>query len=323
MCKIKEICVTVSCITYNHEKYIADALESFLMQKTTFAYEIIVHEDASTDRTADILREYERRYPDLIKPIYQTENQYSKYKNVGTLIREKAKGKYMAPCEGDDYWTDPYKLQKQVDYMEKHPECSLCVHATYRVSANKKMLKEHIRPSVGSRVLSTEEVIMWPDGRHIHTSSFLYPRALSINMPAFYKNAPVGDYPSAIFLALKGTVYYIDEFMSAYRCKTPGSWTNRISKDKEMAGEVTNKLLTMLDEVNEYSEYKYADVINERKKIYNFKQLIDHGMYEEARGEEYKKLYLELPLMKKIKITLKEHFPGITKMIVWFKSKLI
>jgi len=99
------------------------------MQKTTFAFEVLIHDDASTDGTADIIREYEKKYPDIIKPIYQTENQYSKgIKNTLTYQFPRAKGKYIAFCEGDDYWTDPYKLQKQADFLEANPEYNLCSH---------------------------------------------------------------------------------------------------------------------------------------------------------------------------------------------------
>lgn len=125
----ESIIVSIKCTAYNHEKYIRETLEGFIMQKTNFRFEAIVHDDASTDNTADIIREYAEKYPDIIKPIYETENQYSK--KDGSLLRimnEASRGKYFALCEGDDYWTDPYKLQKQVDFLESHPDYVLCSH---------------------------------------------------------------------------------------------------------------------------------------------------------------------------------------------------
>lgn len=120
--------VSISCITYNHAPYIRQCLDGFLMQKTTFPFEILIHDDASPDGTADIIREYEKKYPLLIKPICQTENQYSQGKTsvAETWNFPRAKGKYIALCEGDDYWIDETKLQMQVDFLEKNPEYGMC-----------------------------------------------------------------------------------------------------------------------------------------------------------------------------------------------------
>lgn len=125
----RPIMVSIRCTTYNHEKYIRDALEGFVMQKTNFRFEAIVHDDASTDGTAAIIREYAEKYPDIIKPIYETENQYSKHDgSLRKIMNEACKGKYIALCEGDDYWIDPYKLQKQVDFLENNPKYSMAFH---------------------------------------------------------------------------------------------------------------------------------------------------------------------------------------------------
>ena len=124
--------VSICCITYNHEPYIRDCLEGFLMQKTDFAYEILIHDDASTDKTADIIREYEKKYPDIIRAVYQTENQYSKTHNfIPNFQFDKARGKYIAICEGDDFWVSPDKLQIQFDFMEANPDYSMCFHQAY------------------------------------------------------------------------------------------------------------------------------------------------------------------------------------------------
>ena len=125
------IIVSVICCTYNQERYIKRCLDGIIMQRTSFNYEVLVHDDASVDSTPEIIREYERKYPDVIKPIYQRENQFSKRKGIiKTFQIPRAKGKYIAFCEGDDYWIDPYKLQKQVDFLEKNPGCVL-VHTNF------------------------------------------------------------------------------------------------------------------------------------------------------------------------------------------------
>ena len=133
--------VAIRCITYNHEPYIRDALEGFVMQKTNFPFVAIVHDDASTDGTAAIIREYAERYPDIIKPIYETENQYSKRDGSLTRIMNAAcdatGAKYIAMCEGDDYWIDPLKLQKQVDFLESHPDYGM-VYSDFNIYIQNK-----------------------------------------------------------------------------------------------------------------------------------------------------------------------------------------
>lgn len=121
--------VSIHCLVYNQAPYLRQCLDGFLMQKTSFLYEIVVHDDVSTDESADIIREYAENYPDIVKPILETENQYSK--NDGSLERIMIKactGEYIALCEGDDYWTDPIKLQKQIDFLDSHPDYSMCFH---------------------------------------------------------------------------------------------------------------------------------------------------------------------------------------------------
>lgn len=141
------IIVSISCITYNHAPFIRKALDGFLMQEPPTGvsadepwYEILIHDDASTDGTTDIIKEYAEKYPDRIFPLYEKENQYSKGKanEIDLYNYKRARGKYIAYCEGDDYWTIPDKLQKQVDFMEIHPEYSVCFHdfKNYDVNRN-------------------------------------------------------------------------------------------------------------------------------------------------------------------------------------------
>jgi glycosyltransferase involved in cell wall biosynthesis len=119
--------VSISCLTFNHQDYLEDALEGFLRQTTNFPFEILIHDDASTDGTANIIREYETAYPIIVRPLYQKENQYSKGVRISDTYQfPRAKGKYIAICEGDDYWVDPLKLQTQVDFLENNPDYVVC-----------------------------------------------------------------------------------------------------------------------------------------------------------------------------------------------------
>ena len=119
---MNRVMISIICNTYNHENYIRQTLDGFIAQKTQYSFEVLIHDDASTDGTANIIREYEQKYPKIIKPIYQTENQYSQGINVsGKYQYSRAQGKYLAFCEGDDYWCNPNKLQKQVSFLEQNP----------------------------------------------------------------------------------------------------------------------------------------------------------------------------------------------------------
>lgn len=136
--------VSIKSYVYNHEPFLRECLDGFVMQKTNFPFEVIVHDDASTDKSADIIREYIAKYPDIFKPIYETENQYSKHDGALTrIVDSKVRGKYVAYCEGDDYWIDPLKLQRQVDFLENNPEYVLCcTHCNNYDQSNKKIIEK-------------------------------------------------------------------------------------------------------------------------------------------------------------------------------------
>ncbi|WKY46929.1 glycosyltransferase [Eubacteriaceae bacterium ES3] len=306
-----EVMVSVACITYNHEKYIADAIESFLMQKTNFKFEILIHDDASTDATARIIKEYEERYPDLIKPIYQTENKYSQGLDVDEINTCRAKGKYIAMCEGDDFWTDPTKLQQQYDYMESCPACSLCVHDAYIVYASGKRKDVSMRLRK-SRKFSVEEIIVG-GGALFATSSLFYRQCFDGNMPEFYKISPTGDYPLVIHLALKGEVYYIGKKMSAYRVGVAGSWTETEMKTLEKRTKHYREIAEMLDELDRYTDYLYQDTILNAKSRNEFELLIHAKRYDELKRGKYQEIYRSLSKRKRWSIFLREHFPFLVK----------
>lgn len=271
MTEKEDIMVSVYCLAYNHEKYIKDALEGFVMQKTNFKFEVIVHDDASTDGTADIIREYEKKYPDIIKPIYQTENQYSKkIKIASTYIFPKLRGKYVAVCEGDDYWNDENKLQIQVDILEEHKDYSACVHQTIRYDCRDGS-KTNCSNISEDKVIKPESLIMGITGNY-QTSSLMYRKEYLFNRPEFYSIAKgYGDYPLAIYLALRGKVYYINRTMSLYRafsCRT--SFTYRTAKDDKKWIAHCENVIDMLRAANEYSKYKYDETFNKTVSKYQY-----------------------------------------------------
>lgn len=314
-----EIMVSVACITFNHEAYIAEAIESFLEQKTNFKFEILIHDDASTDRTPEILKEYEKRYPDLIKVIYQSQNQYSQGVDVDFLITQKAIGRYLAICEGDDFWIDPQKLQRQFDFMEKCPQCSLCVHNAYIVNQHGKR-KKILLSEKKSRDFSTEEVIEG-GGALFATSSLFYRRRFDGNKPLFYQISPVGDYPLAINLALQGKVHYLPQKMSVYRVGVEGSWTetemDTFQKRKKHYEEIAN----VLDELNAYTGYCYQQTIEKTKTKNEVKLLVQCGKFSQLKSGKYHEVYRDLHRKEKFKIFVKEHFPNLLKKIQFLRAK--
>ncbi len=260
--KNEEIKVSVICTCFNHEKYIKDALESFVNQKTSFEYEVIVHDDASTDNSAEIIREYEKKYPDIIKPIYQTQNQYSQgIKIVKTFILPKLSGKYIAFCEGDDYWTDENKLQRQVDFLESRPEFDVCVHNTEFEYVSEG--KTEVKFPLDDRELTLEDV--FSENKKYHTSSLMVKKDFYLKRPSWVlMMRGVGDLPSSMFYAASGRVMYLGDVMSHYRYCVPGSWT--ANNHNSVKKQITNRksLIKMLSAANTYYGNKYARVLKKQ-----------------------------------------------------------
>jgi glycosyltransferase involved in cell wall biosynthesis len=211
--------VSIICTTYNHEKYIAQALEGFLMQKTNFSFEIIVHDDASTDNTANILREYEARFPELIFPIYQIENQYSKQDiNIWADITfPKARGEYIAICEGDDYWIDPLKLQKQLDFLEKNQEYGMCYTKCKNFFQESGEIQ---KKSWGGNGVSFNELMnsnCIPTLTTVIRVKLLEEYFLDINPKL--NQWMMGDYPIWIWFTKNSKIKFIDEVTGIYRVR--------------------------------------------------------------------------------------------------------
>ena len=250
--------VTIRCFAYNHEPYIRQCLEGFVMQKTNFPFEAIVHDDASTDGTAKIIREYVEKYPDIIKPIYEIENQYSKHDgSLRKIMNSHTRGKYIAYCEGDDYWTDPLKLQKQVDFMESHPEYSLCFHATNCIYGHDENPCHTI--CYDKCEFELDDLILGGGGM-MATNSMLYKRDLVKSVPLWVQKAPVGDLPLMLLLGSYGKVHYIDEIMSVYRLGV-GVWSSGVERDKRKLKRHYEALYKMFYAFDKWSNYSHSDIV--------------------------------------------------------------
>lgn len=205
--------VSVLMITFNHEKYIAQAIDSVLMQKTNFGYEIVIGEDCSTDRTREIVLSYKWKYPDKIKLILQKENVGMNQNFIDTL--KACTGKYIALLEGDDYWTDPYKLQRQVDFLEANPEYVLTFHKISILYPDGKLVESHCYEK---NTFTIDDLIK---ANFVPTCSVVF-RNVDLEIPEFYRNFKIGDYPLYFQLIKHGKFYYLDFNMSTYRVHDGG-----------------------------------------------------------------------------------------------------
>ena len=260
---INNLMVTIQCITYNHEPYIRQCLDGFVMQKTNFRFEAIVHDDASTDGTATIIKEYAEKYPDIIKPIFEIENQYSKKIGINKTYQiPRVKGKYVATCEGDDYWTDPLKLQKQYDFMESNPEYSMCICSCQWLNMLTGRVENRCQTNE-DRDISTEEIILEKKGRVFQFASVFIKTDVGVATPYWLPLFPIGDYPMAIKAALAGKVHMLADVMCVYRWYSSGSWTARMDNDNHRL-RVGERMVEGLIALNEATAGKYADLIETR-----------------------------------------------------------
>ena len=306
----EQVMVSIICNAYNHEKYIRDALDGFVMQKTNFVYEILVHDDASTDTTADIIREYEAKYPELIKPIYQTENQYSKEEGlVGKIQRARALGKYIAICEGDDFWTDPLKLQKQVDALEAHPEIDMCTHRASKVKEYDKKFIAMVEPADHDTILTQAQVIKGGGG-YLATCSLMFRRTLCENTPEFRKALWI-DYSLQVQGALRGGIIYLNDNMSSYRVRLSNSWTCETMRDKEKKAEFFAKTIEMRKVLNRETGYIYDDIINEANSRTEFMLLSALGKRKELKKHP---IYTTASIKLKIYLFIDRYFPVFIKL---------
>lgn len=282
--KTKDIQVSVICMAYNHVKYISKTLDSIISQKTDFDFEIVVHDDKSDDGTTEIIRQYEFKFPNIVKPIYEECNQYSQGKDVFMgICMPKTKGRYIAVCEGDDFWIDNYKLQMQYDAMEKHCEVDMCACRAAEISADSDVELQEIRPKTLNSVLSTEEVILG-GGRYIATASLFFRRELFGSFMDF-EQIICFDYSNQIKGALRGGIYYIDRKMVAYRRATENSWTRRIEQNREQREKHIKTEIAMLRQLDIDTHRVYHKCIERRILAYTpfYEQLLQHK--EEIKKE--------------------------------------
>lgn len=254
--------VDVNLITYNHEKFVAQAIDSVLAQRTNFAYRLIVGDDCSTDNTQAIVRRYVAQYPDRIAIFFDSEHRGLRSKDrAGLKVLGLSTAKYVAWLDGDDYWTDPHKLQKQVDVLEGNPDAAICFHnvSTFQQDGNRE--PENLCPPDQKQVSTLEDLLR---GNFIPSCSTMFRRAAVGTLPEWYFNLKMGDWPLYILMAQHGAIHYINEVMAAYRVHGGGSWSPRDRSHHDV------NFLQLLDYADRHFNFKYKRAIDATKSRYYF-----------------------------------------------------
>ena len=222
-----EILVSIQCLVYNHEPYLRQCLDGFVMQKTNFRFEAIVHDDVSTDGSAAIIREYAEKYPDIIKPIYETENQYSKQDgSLSRIMNAACRGKYIAMCEGDDYWIDPLKLQKQVEILEKNPEIGMIYTGFDTINEKGDVANVELKKIYMERSKTGDIFRSLLNGNFIMTLTTCFRRECFFS-EYLYKSPSSVDYSYFVCTALFWNVYYLHDITGCYRITSTGAMATR------------------------------------------------------------------------------------------------
>ena len=219
-----DIKISVCVNTYNQVKYIDQTLQSILRQKTDFLFDIIVHDDCSTDGTASLLKNYEKQYPDIIKCIFQPCNQFSINPHLPFInCWSQARGQFIALCEGDDYWIDEYKLQKQFDHISS-TDTDICFTNAIKVDAKGKVAPFYDKEYGATGVVSVLDVLKRGGGA-MPTASILVKRSILQDLPDWFLSAPVGDYFVQLLGAARKGASYLCDATTAYRVEAEASWS--------------------------------------------------------------------------------------------------
>jgi glycosyltransferase involved in cell wall biosynthesis len=280
--------VSVLVLVYNQETYVTQAIDSILMQEVGFDYEIVIGEDASTDRTREIVLDYQKRYSDRIRVLLRDALDAERDRAIGlggktnfVQCLQACQGRYVALLDGDDYWTDVHKLQKQVDFLDTHPDFAICCHnVTVFYEDGSKEPANLIPPDY--REVSTIEDLFFVN--FIPTCSAVFRRGLFGELPDWFFGLKLGDWPLHVMNAQYGKIRYFSEAMAAYRVHGSGVWSSRSPASQRF------ELIKMLDHLDAYLGYKYKKQVRAAKAgLYHELAQISYGESDVARGRHYLK----------------------------------
>ena len=314
--------VTVILPTHNHAPFIAQAIESVLMQKTDFPFDILLHDDASTDGTADVCRAYAAKYPETITLIAQAVNQYTIDRRIQShILIPRVNAKYTAILDGDDYWTDPEKLQKQVAYLESHPDCTLCIGAANLVDVNGRTIGR-VAPYEESRVVDPADMIRGGGGFNA-TNTIVMPTRLLKDLPEFADHVEAEDIPFQLLGALAGYAWYIADTLMSYRISVPGSWSTRqYASAMETRIKTSRDLIALNEGYDAFSGGKYHEAFVYAIRYQEFLILTYQHRLKEAKRPPYRVYYDRLSLKRKIRLFGEKYFNGLTmRYLAWQRGR--
>lgn len=306
---MNNIILTIVCTTYNHENYIEKTLNSFVQQQTKYAYKVIIHDDASTDSTPKIIDDFVEKYPSTFIVIHQEKNQYSQGVDIfATFIQPLINTKYTALCEGDDYWVDSNKIQLQIEYLEQHPEYSMCVHNTVKINEVGKSLNIYTSDiNIKDRDIGIQEIIETCGNTAFHTSSFIFRSCIRQKMPEIFSKLPVGDYPLAIYMALNGKIHYIAKVMSAYRVMAKGSWSEKNISNKRISYLISCQMIKGIKIIDDFTNYKYTKSFKKVIVAHEYNNIILQKKYSQIiKKRSYLLIFAKRLIPRFIKTFLKQ-----------------
>lgn len=305
----RDIAVSVVITTYNHRDYLGACLESVLSQITDFPFEVVVHDDASTDGTSDIVRRYAEQYATSVIPIIQSTNLYSRHESPYPYIFSKAVGKYIATCEGDDYWSTRDKLQKQFSFMEKNTEYSLCMHNAI-VNDYFLELDYLTEPNTTDKDKSCETLILEGGGLINPTSSFFYRK--DKRFPDWDVNAPVGDHFLIMRLASRGKVRWMASPMSVYRFGAKGSYSIRNHvRDVDATKHYSDSYINALMEYDRLTGGDYHNAFRSRIELQKQEEsvAVRRAMMTEAIASGGPFAPCDVPISTRVKECVRRYVP--------------
>ncbi|MDW7657237.1 MAG: glycosyltransferase [Bacillota bacterium] len=308
--------VSICCITYNHEAYIGDAIAGFIGQRLRFACEILIGEDCSTDGTRAVIKSWQDRYPGRIQLVTGDHNIGGRANAM--RLRQLARGRYIATCEGDDYWTDPDKLQRQVDALEDNPGCSACFHAVAVVRPGGRPTGRILRPPGMNpeKIYKADEIITLMGGV-FHMSSALMRRDYLLDLPDFYRTCKVGDLPLTLVLADRGNFLFLDQVWSHYRVGVPGSAIRRFfgGAAPDPSEALRRSLLEAYEAFDQYSHQRYAAAVAAAMDQVRFQILLGKPDLKVLRREPFRTWFRALSRTERLKTRLRAWCPRLYQIV--------